>query len=597
MKRKDFFLVLMAGMLCMASNTTLGNTILYVDDDASLGGDGLSWETAFKYLQDAIYLLEDLGDVEVEMRIAQGTYKPDISEAAVSSGPGRGRDGEGSDSSDANAIPVGSGNDRESFELDRLDCVLVMRGGYAGLIGADPNAWDVTQYQTVLSGDLAGDDVEIHDAQLLKEEPTRQDNSDHLMIVEYTTVDLEGLTFRGGHADREDGGAMWIQHLEGTIQNCRFEGNFANIGAGAIILYGNEGETKISDSHFICNASNHDNGALGGDFIAHGCFFEKNYARIEGGAAGGGTCYASDCIFINNRSDRGGALRLSYGTIVNSYFYGNCAFGGGAIVSAAITLRHCCFLKNRANNGGALALSTESHLVHGCLFAGNYAIESGGGIRLNGADSLSIQNCTIVDNSSPQGSFLANTTTQYKPSAQNATDIQSCIIIKNDDLEIWNSKGTVNVRYSCISLNHAKYYDPNEGIQFGLGNIDCDPCFVDPGYWDDNATPDDPNDDVFIVGDYHLKSQAGHWDEISESWILDDVTSPCIDTGDPDLPIMYEPFPNGGRINMGAYGGTLEASKSYFGEPPCDIIIAGDINGDGRVNYLDLAIMASHWLE
>ena len=60
---------------------------------------------------------------------------------------------------------------------------------------------------------------------------------------------------------------------------------------------------------------------------------------------------------------------------------------------------------------------------------------------------------------------------------------------------------------------------------------------------------------------------------------------------------MYEPFPNGGRINMGAYGGTPEASKTYFGTLPCETIIAGDINGDCKVNLNDFAIMALHWLE
>jgi hypothetical protein len=42
----------------------------------------------------------------------------------------------------------------------------------------------------------------------------------------------------------------------------------------------------------------------------------------------------------------------------------------------------------------------------------------------------------------------------------------------------------------------------------------------------------------------------------------DAVTSPCIDVGDPATPAGDEPQPNGGRINMGAYGGTAEASKS-----------------------------------
>ncbi|MBL7152455.1 MAG: right-handed parallel beta-helix repeat-containing protein [Phycisphaerae bacterium] len=98
-------------------------------------------------------------------------------------------------------------------------------------------------------------------------------------------------------------------------------------------------------------------------------------------------------------------------------------------------------------------------------------------------------------------------------------------------------------------------------------------------------------------GDYHLKSQAGRWDANDGGWTIDDETSPCIDRGNPATPIGHEPFPNGARINMGAYGGTNEASKAYFGGLPCETIVAGDINGDCEVNYLDFRIMASHWLE
>jgi len=126
----------------------------------------------------------------------------------------------------------------------------------------------------------------------------------------------------------------------------------------------------------------------------------------------------------------------------------------------------------------------------------------------------------------------------------------------------------------------------------GEGNIDADPLFADPN-----------------KGDYHLKSQAGRCESSENSkseilnskllngeWVQDDVTSPCIDAGDPSSPIGLEPFPNGGRINTGAYGGTAEASKSYFGEPVCETIVAGDINGDCKVNFKDFAFMALHWL-
>jgi len=49
--------------------------------------------------------------------------------------------------------------------------------------------------------------------------------------------------------------------------------------------------------------------------------------------------------------------------------------------------------------------------------------------------------------------------------------------------------------------------------------------------------------------------------------VLDDITSPCSDAGDPNSLVGDEPLLNGGRINMGAYGGTTEASKSYVQEP------------------------------
>jgi len=59
-----------------------------------------------------------------------------------------------------------------------------------------------------------------------------------------------------------------------------------------------------------------------------------------------------------------------------------------------------------------------------------------------------------------------------------------------------------------------------------------------------------------------LKSQAGRWDLQSQTWVHDDVTSPCIDRGDPHLDWNAELWPHGQYINMGAYGGTPQASLS-----------------------------------
>ena len=40
-----------------------------------------------------------------------------------------------------------------------------------------------------------------------------------------------------------------------------------------------------------------------------------------------------------------------------------------------------------------------------------------------------------------------------------------------------------------------------------------------------------------------------------------------------------------------------EASKSYFGRPPCETIVAGDINGDCEIDFEDFRLMALHWCE
>jgi hypothetical protein len=92
-------------------------------------------------------------------------------------------------------------------------------------------------------------------------------------------------------------------------------------------------------------------------------------------------------------------------------------------------------------------------------------------------------------------------------------------------------------------------------------------------------------------GDYHLLSEFGRYDLNSAQWVLDDVTSPCVDTGDPTDNPMGEPMPNGGRINVGAYGGMGHASKG--GEWPLPF----DFNTDGIVNMEDFAKLAEHWLD
>ena len=107
-------------------------------------------------------------------------------------------------------------------------------------------------------------------------------------------------------------------------------------------------------------------------------------------------------------------------------------------------------------------------------------------------------------------------------------------------------------------------------------------------------------------GDYHLKSDVGRWDPNDQIWVIDAVSSPCINTGDPADDIGYEPNPNGGRINMGAYGGMQYASMGGPvgpdpDDPPpipplCVNPPSMDTNNDCKITMIDFAEFASQWM-
>jgi hypothetical protein len=161
----------------------------------------------------------------------------------------------------------------------------------------------------------------------------------------------------------------------------------------------------------------------------------------------------------------------------------------------------------------------------------------------NAVGNSVLANCTITENVAVRGGAMFSQSS--RPSLTN------CILWGDEPDEIYDWDSATVVSYSDIA-----------GAWPSETNMDGDPCFANPGYWDNHGTPNDPTDDFWIDGDFHLQSQAGRWDPIKGTWKADKADSLCIDTGDPFSPVGDEPEPNGGRINMGAYGGTAEASKS-----------------------------------
>jgi len=431
---------------------------------------------------------------------------------------------------------------------------------------------------------------------------------------------LINCTFTSNTATFRDGGAIYNNGSSTTLIGCTFTANSTSdrMGRGGAICNDWWSNLTVNDCTFRANQASKDGGAIYNnlsDLTLSNCTLTQNCISPAGApiafAWGGAICNGSDsrsvltdCIFVENMAGSGGGM---------------CNYPGGTL-----TLRGCSFLRNSGNSGGALDISHCYATLVGCTFSGNSAAQSGGAIVSSGPKNrLEIVSCLFCGNKAIEGgalymyyptnttfancTFTSNLATRGNVFAcEGATSLEltNCILRDGPD-PIWKygdvSNGPGPPR-PPVESNISVTYSTVQGGWPGEGNIDVDPYFSDPGHWADAGDPnvivepDDP-DAVWVDGDYHLKSQAGRWDPTSASWARDAVTSPCIDAGHLNSPIGFEPFPNGGRINMGAYGGTAQASKSYFGEPVCETVVAGDINGDCRVDISDFAIISSHWLQ
>ncbi|MHC4213658.1 MAG: right-handed parallel beta-helix repeat-containing protein [Planctomycetota bacterium] len=204
-----------------------------------------------------------------------------------------------------------------------------------------------------------------------------------------------------------------------------------------------------------------------------------------------------------------------------------------------------CSIKYNENDG--IELRAQSYpKIQNCIIAKNHRHGISGGYP-------TITTCTIILN---YESGLAHT----------RSSITNSIVWANNDQQI---KGTTQAAYCLIA-----------GGEPGLGNIDTDPCFVDPN-----------NDD------FHLKSSAWRWDTNTNQWTWDDTTSRCIDAGNPASALADEPltldidplnrYGINQRINMGAYAGTPTAAI-----PPYYWSIRADINNDGLLDFYDFALWA-----
>lgn len=337
-----------------------GQGVVHVDDDAPLGGDGSTWPTAYKYLQDAL-AVSGAGDA---IRVAGGVYRPDQDEAG-------------------NVTP---GDRAATFQL--INGVAVY-GGYAGLDNPEnPTERNIDLYESTLSGDLNGDDG--------PDFGNNTENSYHVLTGNHPheTAVLDGLTIRSGNADELyphcNGGGLLNEDGSPILRNCTFRANATrNVGGAVCNVTGN---LTLTGCVFIGNSAQQNGGGIysgdGTSTTLTGCVFRDNSARWSGGGMHASRATFSDCMFRRNVAEQGGGLALTgpSAALANCTFDRNSATGqyeaGGGIMSgcgSSLTLVNCAFSDNSATGqhglgGGMTAWSTAATLVN-CTFAGNAATD------------------------------------------------------------------------------------------------------------------------------------------------------------------------------------------------------------------------------
>ncbi|HEW79200.1 MAG TPA: hypothetical protein ENH34_04445, partial [Phycisphaerales bacterium] len=577
MKKQAVFVFAMSVFLLAMVSTATGG-IIFVDTSATGANDGLSWADAYNYLQDGLAAAAS-GD---EIWVAEGTYKPD---------QGGGKT---------------AGDRKAAFGL--INGVAIYGGFPAG--GSNWEDSDPNAYETTLSGDLNGDDVEIDNPKDLRNEPTRSENSYQVVIggsgIDETAV-LDGFAITGGNANgnrpHSRGGGIYGDYSSPTISNCVISGNWADWGGAGI--YNCDG--PITNCTITANAAIRYGGGLHGcDGAISNCTITDNWVSEYGGGIFGSKGSITNCTISNNTAEYenggGGGIYLVWNnnpTITNSTITRNTAkwgSGGGIYCgqNSSPIIINCTISDNMSGGkyrggGGIYCGQNSSPIIINSTITRNTAKWGGGGI-LCGDDSRStITNCTISGNMASEDSggvygynsnstiinctIIGNKAGYSSGGIGGSPTITNCIIWNNAADRDPQLSSSANPTYSCIQ-------DWGYG---GQGNIIYDPCFVEPGYWDSS----DYWNYSWVEGDYHLQSAAGRWDPNQKAWVEDIYTSPCIDAGDPafvgepnETDMDGEPRVMGGRVDIGA--DEVRVTPNIIVPKP----VAGDIWACGSIHEI-----------
>jgi hypothetical protein len=371
---------LMAFLMLGLFTTSQAQT--YVNGGATGANDGSSWADAYTDLTAA------LGTATGDLWIAAGTYNPAGADA--------------------------------TFEVTSP---LNIYGGFAGTEASLADRVDGNT--TILSGDLAGDDMDnVFNA-------NKTDNVAHVMSIDVGASDkviLDGLEISGGFGSDDDtptdtylySGAGVYTSSTVEVNNCNFNNNTCANGAG-LFMIGDSDDSKINNCTFEKSlvserAAGAMSNSIDGFTVTNSTFRDNVTGRGALYAVRGNDLMIDNCTFTNNSNQAGFAAGMMIwnsvgGTVQNSTFTGNIAANSSAIYCDGrelpagqnhMTFDNLTFTDNVANSsqGGGIQTFNSSHTMSNCTFTNNSAPSFGGGHIDNGENQMVISNNNKFKNNS-----------------------------------------------------------------------------------------------------------------------------------------------------------------------------------------------------
>ena len=380
---------------------------IYVDDDAPPGGDGQSWETAYKYLQDALDAAT--GDPN-QIWVAQGTYYPD---------------------------PCGLADPREAcFQM--INGVAIY-GGFPD--SGNPN-WpdrDTNQYETILSGD-PGSTGDPNDYSYHIFYHPGGTNLDSTALLDGFTITRSNANVRVEHI--RGGGMCNEGYSSPTVSNCTFTGNSAYYGGG--MSNRKNSSAKVTGCTFSDNLAYNYGGGMHNMFSSSPMVTKCTFSGNSASAGGGMYNYdysspqVTGCTFSNNSGGDCGGMHNSYycsPTVMGCTFTGNSAYYGGGMRNfnnSSPTVTNCILWDNIASNGNEIYNTSSTPVISYCDISGCFAGGSwDGSLGNDGGGNIDVDPL-FVDPNRPDG----------------------IIGTEDDNLRLLP-------RSPCIDAGDPSYYDPN----------------------------------------------------------------------------------------------------------------------------------------